>query len=182
MGRCTVIKGLQEETEPALGLLLGKAQGSKHLLLHLSAVDADAATAQLSPVEHQIIGLGPGLDWICVQKMLILRQRCCKGMVGCLPSAFSLVVLKQRPVDHPQQIPSVTVDEPQLFPKIEPQPPQNLGTNLVLICNENQQIPGFGLHGLHQASQLLGTKELGDAPSAAFLSDNQPQQSLGAIG
>ena len=40
------------------------AQGLKDLLLDIPAIDADAAAADLYPVQHQVVGPGPHLSRI----------------------------------------------------------------------------------------------------------------------
>ena len=60
-GRRAVLEGLQEEAEALLGLLVGHGQDLEDLRLQRRVVDAEAAAADLGPVQHDVVGLGPHL-------------------------------------------------------------------------------------------------------------------------
>ncbi len=55
--RRAVAQRLEQEAEAALRLVVRDAEQVEHLGLHVRAVDADGAAADLGSVEHQVVGL-----------------------------------------------------------------------------------------------------------------------------
>ena len=96
MWRRAVLEGLEQETEPFFGLLVGNAKGPEDLRLQFGLVDTDRATADLDPVPDQVIGLGPGLTGILrIEFTLGSGER----MVQRVPPILVFVELEKGPVD-----------------------------------------------------------------------------------
>ena len=55
------LQGVQQEAESLAGRRGVDAQQPKHLLLKLLVVDTDRAAAGLVAVDHQVVGLRPGI-------------------------------------------------------------------------------------------------------------------------
>ena len=51
--------GLEQEAELLVGLARGRCRAPRTRALHVGAVDADAAAAELDAVEHEVVGAGP---------------------------------------------------------------------------------------------------------------------------
>ena len=83
------------------GILVGEAQGPEHGLLGLRDGDADGAAAQLSAVEHDVVGLGPTVFLVGLQLVEVLVHRRGEGVVHGHIAALLLAVLEHGELRHP---------------------------------------------------------------------------------
>src|SRR5438128_1465949 len=79
--RGAVLKGVQQKAEFGLRFVLADPKQVKELALDLPAVVADAAPADLGPVQHEIVGLGARLQRLGFELRQVLIQRRGERMV-----------------------------------------------------------------------------------------------------
>src|SRR5207249_1142133 len=72
---------LEQEAEARLCLALRHAEEREHALLHVGAMDTDAAAAELDAVEHQVVGLRADGERGTLETVEILLGGCREGMV-----------------------------------------------------------------------------------------------------
>ena len=84
------------------GLLVVDAQHGEDPALDVRPVDPDAARAQLPPVEHQVVGLGPHRGRIGLEPVEVVGMGHGEGMVGGHRMAGLVHPVEQREVHHPQ--------------------------------------------------------------------------------
>ena len=53
-----VLKGVDQEAEAVVGVLMTEAEDLEHTLLYLGIVDTDGTAAHLGAVEHEVVGIG----------------------------------------------------------------------------------------------------------------------------
>src|SRR5205823_9831370 len=68
----TVTKCVQKETESSLGVLPRHAQAAEDPLLHFRIMDPDAARAEFSAIEDEVIGAGANPHWLAAQQGNVL--------------------------------------------------------------------------------------------------------------
>ena len=77
----------------------------EHFRLQLRLVDSNAATADLDPVQHHIVSLGPHLiEFLLSQQRQVLRFRPREWMMDRVPFVFLCTPLHQRKIRHPEEI------------------------------------------------------------------------------
>ena len=124
VGRSAVTERVEEEPELALGLLGSDAEKLEHPALHVAAVAAQAARAQLHAVEHYVV-VGPANPFrSAFQQREILLQRRHEGLVDVSEAAL-LVPLEEREVDHEEHVPGATIAAPQTLAQVEAQSGQD---------------------------------------------------------
>ena len=79
------------------------AERLEHAVLHLGAVDPDAAAAQLRPVQHEVVRARPRGRRLRLEQLQRLVGRRGERMVQRVPAALVVVPLDQREVGHPQR-------------------------------------------------------------------------------
>src|SRR5699024_6009974 len=70
-----------QEAELIPGLLFGKAQNFKHLLLDVVLMDSDGTSADLVAVKNNVVGLGPDAAGIGIDLVPVLLHRHGEGMM-----------------------------------------------------------------------------------------------------
>ena len=108
-------ESVQQKSEAFARFLLVKAQGAKHLLLDIRAVDAHAAAAQLHAVENHIIGLRPHLWFglVILHQLHILQKRHGEGVVHGGIALFVLFVFKHGKIRHQRELEIARVGQSQ---------------------------------------------------------------------
>ena len=101
MRRSPEPKGVEQEPEPRLGLLLVDTEGREDAPLHVHAVHADAAGAELPPVEDEVVGQRADSERIRLQEREVLGVRHGERMVGRLGSAVVADPVEERKVHDP---------------------------------------------------------------------------------
>ena len=96
--RRTVLERLQHVPELALCLLRANAEQAEHLLLHLAAVDTDAAAEQLPAVADEVVGVGANPAGVGVHERDVLDVRRGEWVVRRLPAALGLTPFEERVV------------------------------------------------------------------------------------
>src|SRR5712692_5617959 len=105
--RRAVLQRIEQEAE-LRALVLGRDfQGAKHLLLHLLAMDAHRAAADLPAVEHRVVGLGVGPLWRALDVVLVTVLRAGERMMARLPLPGLGVELEHREIDYPERPPAL---------------------------------------------------------------------------
>ena len=66
MGWRAVAQGIEQKAELDLRFFGADLERSKHLALHLFAVDTNRAAAEFDAVQHHVIGLGNATAWVCL--------------------------------------------------------------------------------------------------------------------
>ena len=160
MGWGPHVQGLHQETELAIRLLKGQADGLQHLALQGRIVDAQRAAAQLQAVEHQVVGLGTGggqgVGPLGRIRAEIAAVGGAEGVVQRFEAVFFLVELEHREIDHPEEVPAVVValglHQPQLPGQELTHPIEGLVHRGGVAGAEQQQGAGHGTG----AGQQLG--------------------------
>src|SRR5207249_3317194 len=111
VGRRTFLQRVQQKAEFGLRFVLADPKQIEELALDLPAVVADAAPADLSPVQDKIVGLGARLQRLGLKARHILIERRGEGMMQGDVALLRLVVLQQGKVRHPERPPGSLVDQ-----------------------------------------------------------------------
>src|SRR3989441_4213329 len=99
---CAEGERLQQEAEARVRLALRHAEEREHALLHVRAMDPDAAAAELDAVEHEIVGLRADSERVPLETLEVLVGGRREGMVHGDVAARVRIALEERGVDHPQ--------------------------------------------------------------------------------
>jgi hypothetical protein len=100
--RRSVAERLQKESEPAVSLIIGNAEVTKHSTLELRLMNPDAAGAELPAVEHQVVRKSANGHWVRLEPVEVVRVRVAERMVTWLRTAGLWVdTYEQRELDDP---------------------------------------------------------------------------------
>ena len=181
MGRCTVLKGIHQETKLLLCTLLSEAEGMEHPILKLGVVDSDRAATHFDTIDHHIVGVGSHLTGIGLQQRDVLLHRHGEGVVHRHIAPLLLAPLEEREVDHPEALEVHRVHKALTAAHLETETSQLSPTLHRIITTEDQdQVTRLCLHGIAQGSSLLlGVELIDTALDAAILVDARIDQSLG---
>src|SRR5207244_10113420 len=94
---------LEQEAEPIAGLRLGHSEQREHALLHVRAVNPDAAAAELDAVQDQIVCRRAHGERLSLESLEVLIQRRRERMVDRDVAARAGIVLQEREIDHPEE-------------------------------------------------------------------------------
>ena len=160
MRRGATPQGVQEEAKALPGVLGGKGQGAKDLLLHGGVVDADGSSSHLTAVEYQVVGPGADPPRGAVEKGEVFGHRGGKGVVHRHPAPLVLIPLEQGKLRHPKETPPLLHEAPgsgQLQPKL---PQHGAGLEPIVVGHHEEDVPILQARGLHQGSFSVGPEEL----------------------
>ena len=106
-----VAERFEQEAEALLRLGVADAEGAEHLRLHLRAVDADRAAAELQPVEHHVIRARQHRAGIALHLVDVLEPRRRERMVPREVALRLFIPFEEREVDDPHKLPRLRRDE-----------------------------------------------------------------------
>src|SRR5206468_11336281 len=117
--RGTVAQRLEQKPELLLRLLLPDAERPEDLRLHDRIVEPDGAAPDLDPVEHEIVPVALHLTRVGIDEPDVVVVGAREGVVRRNPTLRVVVVLEERWVYDPQELPFPAVtalrDEPHSF-------------------------------------------------------------------
>src|SRR5690606_34611320 len=142
---CAIFEGIQQEAELLTLLFFADAKQLEDRLLHGLRMDTDRSTAQLSAVQHQVVGLGQGCARVGNQ-LFRRAGRCGEGVMECTPVAL-LVLFEHREVHYPKRRPLAGI-KVQISTQLAAQRAQGFGNDLVLIRTEEDQVTVLRTHAL----------------------------------
>ena len=96
-----VLQGVEQEAEFGLGVFGRDFECGKHFALHVGAVNADGAAAQLPAVEHHVVSLGQALARVAVHEVFVAVFGAGEGVMHGVPAVFFFVELEHGEVHHP---------------------------------------------------------------------------------
>src|SRR5712692_108400 len=184
--RRAVLQRIEQEAE-LRALVLGRDfQGAKHLLLHLLAMDAHRAAADLPAVEHRVVGLGVGPLWRALDVVLVTVLRAGERMMARLPLPGLGVELEHREIDHPERPPAF-LRQPVLVAELLAQLAHVAIDRRFSIGTEEDEIAVGRLRALENRGDRPGVQVLHDRRLQAFgtlrtLVDLDPGQPFRAKG
>ena len=182
MRRRAVLQGLQEEAELLGRLLRGQPEQFEDLGLHVAAVDADRAAAQLGAIDHEIVRLGQHGAGIAVQPVEVIGARAGEGVVHRVPTLVAVVELEHREVGHPQECPLGLVEEAHALARHQPQPGQRRVHRRRLVRHEQDQAAFLGAHvGIQLVAQVLGHALADRSRPLAVARHARPRYALGSV-
>ena len=130
VGRSPVLEGLEEEAEALLRLLFGHREDLEDPGLQRRVVDAEAAAADLGPVQHDVVGLRPHRRGVACPGGHVLVARRGERMVQARVARSGGVVVQQREVRDPQEPERALVHELQLAAHLQAQDAHGHGQRL----------------------------------------------------
>jgi len=182
--RRAVVQRLEEEAEPVLRLLPRDVQQVEDLLLHFGPVDTNAAPADLTAVDHDVVRLRTDVGRVGFQLAQVLGHRRGERMVKRIVAFLVGVPLEQREIHHPQKGKALRIVQLQVAGDPAAQRRQCLVGDGFLVGHQHQHVSVLGAEPLHQLPTEIVAEELADAPderrSAVFHLDLEPRQPLGA--
>ena len=108
---CSVLEGIDKESELCHSSLLSEAEDAEHLLLQLAVMDTQATAAYLDAVANEVVSLCAYLLRMLVKERNVVGIRHCEGMVRSHEALLLVAPLKEREVDNPQTLKLVLVSE-----------------------------------------------------------------------
>src|SRR5690625_1946823 len=173
-----VLQSVEEEPEAFACFTVAEAEHLEHLLLDLGVVDADASTADLVAVQHEVVRLGPYCQRIISEQMYVLGDRHRERMVHVAQAAF-FVLLEQREVDHPQEAESGTGTQAELIGEEQPHGTQGGAGGRPVRGDEQQQVALVRCK-LTKAGQLV-VQELGDRTAETVAAAAEPGEAASSV-
>ncbi len=163
MRRNTVFESIQQEAELLMRSLLCKAEHFEHLLLDIILMDTHAAAADLSAVQHDIIGLCTYAARIRIDILQILFHRHCERMMHRRVAVLLIGPLKQRELRNPEEVEFILVQKTKLTADLDTKCTECRIDCLVLrIGNKQEQIARLAVHRLDQCLHILIAHEFGE--------------------
>src|SRR5690606_32366057 len=145
VGRRAELQGVEEEAELLPGLLFTDAEGAEHLLLHDGIVETDRAAGDLEAVEHEFVAIAEDLPGVLVDQAHAVVVGAREGVMPGGPALVLVVVLEERRLHDPQEVPLAAVtdlgDVPELLAQEDPQVGHDRVDQLGLARLEQDQIP-----------------------------------------
>ena len=188
--RRAIAQRIEQEAELGLGLLGIDGQRPEDLALHLLAVDAHRATADLPAIERQVISLGDAGTRIGFQQVLVAVLGRGERMVQRHPALRVLVVLEHRKIQHPQRLPAGLEQAVGLtefgMTDLQAQRADGIVDDLGLVGPEEDQIAVLGTGtredgGQRLVVQVLDDRRLQAVTAGLDIVDLDPGQPLRAV-
>jgi subtilase family serine protease len=123
VGRGAVFESFEEEAEAGAGLFVADAERLEDLMLHVFAMDADGAGAELEAVHCQVVAVGANTGRIAHQVGHVGLVGRGEGMVRRHPFAVAQVVLEHGEIDDPDGLEGFRAVDTALPPHCARQPP-----------------------------------------------------------
>ena len=115
MWRCSVLKGVHQETELFLGTLGGKAENLEHLGLQFRVVDTDTASADFDAVAHHVVGISTHSGRLGIEHGDVLVHRVGERMVHSHEALFLVAPFEHGELGDPKQGKLVLVTKTEAF-------------------------------------------------------------------
>ena len=109
--RHAVLEGLEQEAELALRLLGVDAEGGEHALLDGRVGDADAAAADLAPVDDEVVGARADRERVGLEEVQVVGVDHREGVVRGADLPGLLAALEHRELGHPEHVDALVVVE-----------------------------------------------------------------------
>ncbi len=190
MRRGPVLQGVEQEAELGAGFVGADAQRGEHLALHLGAVDAHRAAADLPAIEHHVVGLGDALLGGAVHQFFMAVLGRGEGVMHGGPALVVLVELEHGEVDDPQRLPTGFEQALALaevaVADLDPQRADGVGHDLGFVGAEEQQVAVLRAAarkdgGNRRVVQVLDDGGLQSVAALGDVVDLDPRQAFGAV-
>ena len=164
MRRCTVLEGIDQETELSHCTFWCETKYLEHLLLKLPIVDTKRATANLNTIADKVVSYGTNLLRSSIKQRYVIGIRHRKRMVCCHQALFLITPLEKREVNNPKADKVVLVTKTETIAHFQTERTE-LHTSLIsIIATENQhEIAILGTHSFLHFSPNFRLIELIDA-------------------